>query len=81
MKGWHVTTPKKLARYRATGGILPPVCFWAFEASAQAWARKTGRTVILQIEVQIAYPLPDHRPRGHAFWSPEMVRQWKEIAI
>lgn len=25
---WHVTTAKKLNRYRASGGILPPVRAW-----------------------------------------------------
>lgn len=75
MTGWHVTTPKKLARYRATGGILPPVRFWRFKSSAEAWAKKVGRSVILEIAVTEAYPLPDHKPTGHAWWSPEMVRQ------
>lgn len=76
MKGWHVTTPKKLGRYEATGAILPPVRFWRFPASAEAWARKTGRSVVLEIEVEAAHPLPDHRPRGHAWWTPETVRCW-----
>jgi len=74
MIGYHVTTLAKLKRYRATGGILPPVRFWRFRASAAAWAKKTGRTQILDIEVEKAYPLPDHKPRGHAWWTPEIVR-------
>ena len=74
MTGWHVTTPRKLARYYATGAILPPVRFWAFRSSAEAWADKTGRSVVLPITVGTAYPLPDHRPRGHAWWSPDLVR-------
>jgi len=73
---YHVTTPRKVRRYRASGGILPPVRGWRFVASAEAWAAKTGRTVILKIDVTEAYPLPDHRPRGHAWWSPEIVRSW-----
>jgi hypothetical protein len=76
MIGWHVTTPCKLNRYRATGCILPPVRFWAFEDSARSWAHKTGRTVILRFEVGTAYPLPDHRPRGHAYWTPETIDEW-----
>lgn len=77
MIGYHVTTLKKLARYEATGCILEPVRFWSNRVSAEAWARKTGRTVVLEISVSRAYPLPDHRPRGHAWWSDEFVREWK----
>lgn len=80
MIGWHVTTPKKLARYEATGCILPPVRFWRFEDSARQWAQRTGRTVILRIETSDAYPLPDHQPRGHAWWTPEHVRVWEEVS-
>ena len=76
--GYHVTTPKKLARYIATSCILPPVRFWQFPNSAREWARRTGRTIILRIEVKEAYPLPDHKPRGHAWWTPDMVRKWTE---
>ena len=80
MIGYHVTTPKKLARYQATGAILPPVRFWAFERSAQSWADKTGRHVILRIDVDTAYPLPDHKPTGHAYWTPELVRFWRAVS-
>lgn len=76
MTGYHVTTPKKLQRYESTGCILPPVRFWQYEASARAWARKTGRTVVLRIQATETYPLPDHQPRGHARWTPEHVRAW-----
>ena len=76
MIGYHVTTPKKLARYVSTGAILPPVRFWRYEASAREWARRTGRTIVLCIEVSEVYPLPDHKPAGHAWWTPEMVRRW-----
>jgi hypothetical protein len=81
MTGYHVTTPRKLARYRDTGGILRPVRFWAFESSARAWAKRVGRSVILRIDVPDAeaHPLPDHKPTGHAYWTPRMVRDWTEI--
>lgn len=26
-----------------------------------------------------AFPLPDHQPRGHAWWSPDIVRSWKQL--
>ena len=74
MIGYHCTTPKKIARYKATGGILPPVRFWPNEYTAQRWRRKTGRPVILKIEVNRSWPMPDHRP---ARWTDEMIRDWK----
>lgn len=80
MIGYHVTTPKKLERYKATGGILPPVRFWAFESSARAWGKKTMRTVILKIEVDTAYPLPDHQPPRHAWWHDGIVDKWEVLS-
>jgi hypothetical protein len=77
MIGYHVTTPKKLERYKATGVILSPVRFWAFENSAMAWANKTGRTIILKIEAYEPYPLPDHKPFGHAFWNHGDIDKWE----
>ena len=71
MTGYHVTTPRKLAQYQATGGILPPVRFWPTAATAQQWAQRTGRTCLVKITCTIAYPLPDHRP---AYWTPEIIR-------
>ena len=50
MIGYHVTTTKKLERYKRTGGILPPVRFWPNDFTAKKWARKTLRDVILRIE-------------------------------
>ena len=76
MIGYHMTTPKKLARYQATGAILPPVRFWQYERSARDWGSRTGRSVMLVIDVREAFPLPDHKPRGHAWWTPEFVREW-----
>jgi len=76
MIGYHVTTPRKVARYHATGAILPPVRFWPSEATARRWSKRTGRHLVLQIEVMTSYPLPDHRP---ARWSPDLVRRWKQV--
>lgn len=75
---WHATTPAKLARYVATGGILPPVRGWIYQRSAEAWARRVGRTVLLRLEVPTAYPLPDHQPPGHAWWHDGIVTSWAE---
>lgn len=74
-RGWHVTTPRKMDRYKATGAILPPVRFWPELSCARKWAKKTGRTVILEIQTSVSYPLPDHKP---ARWTPELVREWGE---
>lgn len=79
MIGFHCTTPNKLERYKATGGILPPVKFWAFEHRARQWMLKTQRSVLLKINVGQAYPMPDHKPLGHAFWTPEIVYRFEEI--
>lgn len=76
---YHCTTPAKLARYVATGGILPPVRGWSFETSARAWAKRTCRSVILRIVVPMAHPLPDHQPPGHAFWHDGIVRTWESV--
>lgn len=76
---FHVTTRKKLARYCATGAILPPVRFWLYEASARAWAQKTKRDVILAITPKVRFPLPDHQPRGHAWWTDDPIRAWREV--
>lgn len=73
MTGYHVTTPRRAARYQTTGAILPPVRFWPNLYTARRWAKKTGRTVILQIQCSAAFPLPDHKP---AMWTPETVFQW-----
>ena len=76
MKVYHVTTEKKLARYQASGCILPPVRFWPNELTARRWMSRTGRTVLVSFErPEVAYPLPDHRP---ALWTPEIVREYEE---
>lgn len=76
MKGFHVTTGKKIIRYQQTGAILPPVRFFPSEETARRWALRTGRDKIVSIEVNGSYPLPDHKP---ARWTEETVRTWKEV--
>ena len=78
--GYHVTTPKKLSRYEETGCILEPVRFWSNVDSAKRWGRRAGRGIVLKIEVQRAWPLPDHKPRGAAWWTDESVRTWQEVS-
>ena len=79
IKAYHVTTQKKLDRYKKTGAILPPVRFWKYENSAREWMKRTSRNILIEFNVDEFYPLPDHKPRGHAFWSPEIVRDFKII--
>lgn len=72
---YHVTTPKKLQRYKNTKAILPPVRFWPNLQTALRWAKRTNRTVIISfLRPKIAYPLPDHKP---ALWSPNLIREYK----
>jgi hypothetical protein len=81
---YHVTTPKKLERYRRTGCILPPVRFWLTQERAELtqeraerWMRRTGRTVLLTFECpNESYPLPT--PRAAA-WSPDMVKEYTVV--
>jgi len=76
MLGYHVTTPKKLERYHITGAILPPVRFWPNLYTARRWAKKTRRTIILEIECVKSHPLPDHKP---AEWTSETIFEWNEV--
>ena len=79
MKLYHCTTEKKLKRYKATGCILSPVRGWIYLNSAKEWCKKTGRNIILEIDAEKSYPLPDHRPLGHAHWVDENIRQYKVL--
>lgn len=74
MKGYHVTTDKKLKRYIQSGVILPPVRFWTTEYSAKKWMKKTGRNILLILNIEKAYPLPI---KGGAMWTDSLVRKWK----
>lgn len=78
-RGYHVTTPAKLARYEATGVILPPVRFWGSRDLAERWLRRVGRSIVLSFDwPDPTYPLPDHRMFGPSpYWTPSMVRKWR----
>lgn len=68
---FHATTPKKLARYEATGTILPPIRGFDTEDAAREWGRTAGRTVILRVFPSgPVWPLPDHHQKsGLAWWA------------
>jgi len=79
MIGYHVTTQKKLDRYKHTGCILEPVRFWSDLGSAKKWGNKTGRALILKIEILKQYPISGHKPRGHAWWIDQNIYTWERI--
>lgn len=70
---WHVTTAKKLKRYKDSGGILPPVRAWDSLPAAERFSKQTGRKVILRLKFpNTAERLPGHR--GEAFVLNEKYR-------
>lgn len=78
MKLYHVTTPKKVKRYKETGRIISPVRGFTTLIAAMAWAIKVGRSVILEIEAPNAYKLPDHRNQwGDAYWNDGDIKEYK----
>jgi len=61
--GWHCTTKVELEKYKSSGRIIAPVRFWPNEETAKRWAKRTGRELVIKIELPgISYPLPDHKP-------------------
>ena len=79
MKIYHCTTPKKMERYKNTGCILSPVRGWKYLRSAENWCKKTGRTIILEMEIGTAYPPPDHKPLFHSYWADENVKEYQIV--
>ena len=74
---YHVTTPKKVKRYHATGYIKSPVRGFTTMTAAMAWAIKVHRTVILRISVDDPHKLPDHHNTfGEAWWNDSDVSDW-----
>lgn len=47
---YHVTSAKKLNKYRKSGGILPPVRAWETIQAAQRFSINTGRPIILRLK-------------------------------
>lgn len=75
---YHATTPKKAQLYRATGRIIAPVRGFTTMQAAMAWAMKVGRTVIIELDADKPYKLPDHHNRfGDAWWNDGDVTEWK----
>lgn len=77
---YHATTERKAKLYRESGRIITPVRGFDTDTAALAWAVKTGRRVILQIDVDpdAVHMLPDHHNRyGIAWWSQKDVTSWR----
>jgi RNA:NAD 2'-phosphotransferase (TPT1/KptA family) len=76
---YHATTPRKLARYTATGAILPPVRGFDTRRAAVEWGRIHHRSVVLRLDVDplLVQALPDHHlAEGLAWWTPRRVERW-----
>jgi hypothetical protein len=74
---YHATTPKKAQRYRASGRIIAPVRGFTTLEAAMAWACKTGRSVVLQVQGEDCHKLPDHHNAfGEAWWVDHDVLAW-----
>lgn len=75
---YHVTTPKKVRKYRKTGSILSPVRGFTTLIAAMAWAIKTGRSVILEFKADNPYKLPNHHNKwGEAWWNDGNIKEYK----
>lgn len=77
---YHVTTPAKVKKYHASGCIHSPVRGFDTPMAAMAWAIRTGRTVILKVEADKPYKLPDHHNEfGTAWWNDGDISSWKKF--
>lgn len=80
MKLYHTTTQKKAKLYRQTGHIVKPVRGFTTLQAAMAWAMKTNRKIIYEIESkdENCHKLPDHHNRfGEAWWIDSNVKEFK----
>lgn len=77
MKLYHVTTERMARRYRESGIIIKPVRGFDTPMAAMAWAIKTGRKVIYEIEANAPHKLPDHHNEfGFAWWNDGDVTEF-----
>ena len=77
---YHVTTEKLTKRYHQSHLIIKPVRGFTTLMAALAWGCKTGRNVILKIEGEPCYKLPDHHNKfGEAWWIDNDISNWECI--
>ena len=70
MKVYHVTSPKKFAKYQKEGKIKAPVRAWADVFEAVRFSCSTGRQIILRLRFpDDAARLPGHG--GNAVYLTE----------
>lgn len=75
---YHVTTFKKLMRYRHNRGILPPVRAWKTIEEAERFSKQTGRKLILRLK------FPDDKIRqlpGHKGMAVYMDEKYTLTSI
>lgn len=73
-KLYHVTTPKKAKLYHESSCIYKPVRGFTTFQAALAWAVKTGRTVIYEVNGNVSFKLPDHHNKfGEAWYFDENI--------
>lgn len=79
---WHACRPAQLQRYKATGGILPPVRGFDTPEGAHIWGATVGRSIVLEVDVELTQALPDHHHQmGLAWWSPKMgAVRWESVS-
>lgn len=78
MKLYHVTTEKLARKYAETGFICAPVRGFDTPMGAMAWAIRTGRKVIYEIEADKPHKLPDHHNKfGTAWWNDGNINVFK----
>jgi hypothetical protein len=69
---YHVTSARKLARYKKAGYITPPVRAWRTIAAAERFSLATGRQVIMRLRFpDDANTLDGHR--GEAVYVTRRV--------
>lgn len=71
---YHVTSEKNARHYHESGCIKKPVRGFTTLMAALAWACKTGRKVIYEVQGEQCYKLPDHHNAfGEAWWIDEDI--------
>ncbi len=71
MKVYHVTTLKKLEKYKKNGYILPPVRAWETLEQAERMSISTGRRIILRLKFKDDAPkLEGHFGKARVSYQP-----------
>ena len=74
MKVYHVTSMKKLLKYKAEGLIKPPVRAWADVFEAVRFSCQTGRPIILRLKFpDNADALPGHGGNARVLYNDYSV--------